>query len=33
MNIFIITGMVVIILLLAFIALMIYVIGEKISQK
>ena len=33
MNIFIITGMVVIILLLAFIALMIYVIGEKVSQK
>ncbi len=33
MKILILTGLVVIIVLLAFIALMIYAIGEKISKK
>jgi len=33
MKILILTGLVVIILLLAFIALMVYAIGEKVSQK
>ena len=33
MKILILTGLVVIILLLALIALMVYAIGEKISQK
>jgi len=33
MKILILTGLVVIIILLAFIALMIYALGEKISQK
>ena len=33
MNILILTGLVIIIALLAFIALMVYAIGEKMSQK
>ena len=33
MKILILTGLVVIILLLAFIALMVYAIGEKVSKK
>jgi|TARA_R110000822_G_scaffold294865_1_gene416974 hypothetical protein len=33
MKILILTGLVVIIVLLAFIALMVYAIGEKISKK
>jgi len=33
MNILILTGLVVIIVILAFIALMIYAIGEKLSKK
>jgi len=33
MKILILTGLVAIIILLAFIALMVYAIGEKISQK
>tara|TARA_R110000824_G_scaffold61978_2_gene164418 strand:+ start:294 stop:395 length:102 start_codon:yes stop_codon:yes gene_type:complete len=33
MKILILTGLVVIIVLLAFIALMVYAIGEKLSQK
>ena len=33
MNTLILTGLVVIIVLLAFIALMVYAIGEKMSQK
>ena len=33
MNILILTGLVIIIVILAFIALMIYAIGEKLSKK
>ena len=33
MNILILTGLVVIIVILSFIALMIYAIGEKLSKK
>ena len=33
MNILILTGLVVIIVLLAFIAVMIYAIGDRLSQK